>query len=158
MLAWPAELDIRSSLLHPPRKREPGDLGVGDLGVTGTSEFRVGVRGLPTALAAYLNQKQSLTPPKQYGSGDIHAFGDSNLYLRRIREHLVLSSEHRGTARIGAGLSGSGRDPRGDDPPGGHRGAPGREATRSRRAGPRPSGPGHGVDASEAPRFAGGPE
>lgn len=66
MLAWLAELDIRSSLLHPPRQaREPGDLGVGDLGVTGTSEFRVGVRGLPTALAAYLNQKQSLTPPKQ---------------------------------------------------------------------------------------------
>jgi hypothetical protein len=29
------------------------------------------------------------------GSGDIHAFGDSNLYLRRNREHVVLSSEHR---------------------------------------------------------------
>jgi hypothetical protein len=29
------------------------------------------------------------------GSGDIHAFGDSNLYLRRTREDLVLSSEHR---------------------------------------------------------------
>src|SRR5271170_6396100 len=29
------------------------------------------------------------------GSSDIHAFGDSNLYLRRAREHLVLSSEHR---------------------------------------------------------------
>jgi hypothetical protein len=29
------------------------------------------------------------------GSGDIHAFGDSNLYLRRSRDHLVLSSEHR---------------------------------------------------------------
>ena len=29
------------------------------------------------------------------GSGDIHAFGDSNLYLRRNRQHLVLSSEHR---------------------------------------------------------------
>ncbi|MBM4072094.1 MAG: AAA family ATPase [Planctomycetes bacterium] len=29
------------------------------------------------------------------GSGDLHAFGDSNLYLRRTREHLVLSSEHR---------------------------------------------------------------
>ena len=28
----------------------------------GTSEFRVGVRSLPAALAAYLNQKQSLTP------------------------------------------------------------------------------------------------
>ncbi len=29
------------------------------------------------------------------GSSDIHAFGDSNLYLRRTREYLVLSSEHR---------------------------------------------------------------
>jgi AAA domain len=29
------------------------------------------------------------------GSSDIHAFGDSNLYLRRAREQLVLSSEHR---------------------------------------------------------------
>lgn len=29
------------------------------------------------------------------GSSDIHAFGDSNLYLRRDREHLVLASEHR---------------------------------------------------------------
>jgi hypothetical protein len=29
------------------------------------------------------------------GSSDIHAFGDSNLYLRRTKEHLVLSTEHR---------------------------------------------------------------
>ena len=29
------------------------------------------------------------------GSGDLHAFGDSNLYLRCTRERLVLSSEHR---------------------------------------------------------------
>ena len=29
------------------------------------------------------------------GSGDIHAVGDSNLYLRRTEEHLILSSEHR---------------------------------------------------------------
>jgi len=29
------------------------------------------------------------------GSGDIHAFGDSNLYLQRTKEHLMLSSEHR---------------------------------------------------------------
>jgi hypothetical protein len=29
------------------------------------------------------------------GSSDIHAFGDSNLYLRKTRERLVLSSEHR---------------------------------------------------------------
>jgi RecA-family ATPase len=29
------------------------------------------------------------------GSSDIHAFGDSNLYLRRTKDHLVLSTEHR---------------------------------------------------------------
>jgi RecA-family ATPase len=29
------------------------------------------------------------------GSSDIHAFGDSNLYLRRTKDHLVLSGEHR---------------------------------------------------------------
>lgn len=29
------------------------------------------------------------------GSGDIHAFGDSNLYLQRTKEYLILSSEHR---------------------------------------------------------------
>jgi hypothetical protein len=29
------------------------------------------------------------------GSSDLHAFGDSNLYLRRSRQRLVLSSEHR---------------------------------------------------------------
>ena len=29
------------------------------------------------------------------GSSDIHAFGDSNLYLRRSRDQLLLSSEHR---------------------------------------------------------------
>jgi hypothetical protein len=29
------------------------------------------------------------------GSSDLHAFGDSNLYLRRTRERLMLSTEHR---------------------------------------------------------------
>jgi hypothetical protein len=29
------------------------------------------------------------------GSGDLHAFGDSNLYLRRAGQRLVLSTEHR---------------------------------------------------------------
>lgn len=29
------------------------------------------------------------------GSGDLHAFGDSNLYLRRTSQRLVLSNEHR---------------------------------------------------------------
>lgn len=32
------------------------------------------------------------------GSGDLHAFGDSNLYLRRARETLMLSMEHRAAA------------------------------------------------------------
>jgi hypothetical protein len=32
------------------------------------------------------------------GSGDIRAFGDSNLYLRRSGDRLVLSSEHRAAA------------------------------------------------------------
>jgi hypothetical protein len=32
------------------------------------------------------------------GSSDIHAFGDSNLYLRRHKDQLVLSSEHRAAA------------------------------------------------------------
>lgn len=32
------------------------------------------------------------------GSSDIHAFGDSNLYLRRSGERLMLSSEHRAAA------------------------------------------------------------
>jgi hypothetical protein len=34
------------------------------------------------------------------GSGDLHAFGDSNLYLRRSREHLLLCSEHRAAAAM----------------------------------------------------------
>jgi RecA-family ATPase len=29
------------------------------------------------------------------GSGDLHAFSDSNLYLQRTKEHSILSSEHR---------------------------------------------------------------
>ena len=29
------------------------------------------------------------------GSGDLHAFGDSNLYVRRIRDRLTLTFEHR---------------------------------------------------------------
>jgi hypothetical protein len=32
------------------------------------------------------------------GSSDLHAFGDSNLYLRRTSQRLVLSSEHRAAA------------------------------------------------------------
>ena len=60
------------------------------------------------------------------GSGDIHAFGDSNLYLRRTEG--TPGALQRAPCRAGsaAGRSGAGGDRRGDDPPGGHRGAPGR--------------------------------
>ena len=34
------------------------------------------------------------------GSGDIHAFGDSNLYLQRAKDHLILSSEHRAAREL----------------------------------------------------------
>jgi hypothetical protein len=33
-------------------------------------------------------------------SGDVHAFGDSNLYLQRAKEHLILSSEHPAAAPV----------------------------------------------------------
>ncbi len=57
------------------------------------------------------------------GSSDIHAFGDSNLYLRRTKEHLVLSSETVQRRHQAAPVQlGVGRDQRPDDPPGGHRG------------------------------------
>jgi len=36
------------------------------------------------------------------GSSDIHAFGDSNLYLRRTSQRLMLSSEHRAAAAAGS--------------------------------------------------------
>jgi RecA-family ATPase len=32
------------------------------------------------------------------GSSDLHAFGDSNLYLRRTKERLILTTEHRAAA------------------------------------------------------------
>ena len=92
------------------------------------------------------------------GSSDIHAFGDSNLYLRRTRENLMLSSEHRAGAGVGAGLSGAGRNQCGDDSPGSHRGAPRRKRVRPQRASARPSGPRPGAHANEAARFTGGQE
>ena len=92
------------------------------------------------------------------GSGDIHAFGDSNLYLRRTKEHLVLSSEHRAApaaAPVSLELVATDAETTHLEVIAELRDA---EATRSRRASARPSGPGRGADASEAPRFAGGPE
>ena len=60
------------------------------------------------------------------GSSDIHAFGDSNLYLRRSREHLVLSSEHRAAPASAPVYLELVATDAADDPPGGHRGTAGR--------------------------------
>ena len=100
------------------------------------------------------------------GSGDIHAFGDSNLYLRRTREHLVLSSEHRAApAATSVNLElvatdaqtthleviGELRDGATSSPTDGKPAQP-----RGTRAGP--SGPGRDRDAGEAPGLARGQE
>ena len=48
-------------------------------------------------LVHHARKSGSLHQPGQAlrGSGDLHAFGDSNLYLRRHRQQLVLTVEHR---------------------------------------------------------------
>ena len=71
------------------------------------------------------------------GSSDMHAFGDSNLYLRRTSERLVLVQRAPRGAGFAAGVSGTGRDRRRDDPSGGRRRTPGRAATQSPGAGAR---------------------
>jgi len=52
------------------------------------------------------------------GSSDLHAFGDSNLYLRRTSHRLLLSSEHRAAPRFAAGVPGADRHRRPNDPSG----------------------------------------
>ncbi len=48
-------------------------------------------------LVHHARKNGSVNQPGQAlrGSGDLHAFGDSNLYLRRHRQQLVLTVEHR---------------------------------------------------------------
>ena len=61
--------------------------------------LRVLQRELHTAVAIvhHTRKNASAGQPGQglRGSGDLHAFGDSNLYLRRRADSLVLSIEHR---------------------------------------------------------------
>jgi RecA-family ATPase len=75
------------------------------------------------------NARGGLAPGQGlHGSSDIHAFGDSNLYLRRVREHLLLISEHRAApaaASVRLELV-AGRNQRKDNPPGDRRGIAGR--------------------------------
>ena len=96
------------------------------------------------------------------GSGDIHAFGDSNLYLRRSPGTPGALQRAQGRAGIGAGSSGAGRDRCGDNPPGGDRArdvrAARRKAAQPRGASTRPPGLRRGAHASEAPRVPGGQE
>ncbi len=96
------------------------------------------------------------SPPGQglRGSGDIHAFGDSNLYLRRTKEHLVLSSEHRAapaSAPVTLELVATDAETTHLEVIAELQDG---QATQSRGASPRPSGRGRGADAGEAPRVA----
>ena len=49
------------------------------------------------AIVHHSRKNGSATRPGQAlrGSGDLHAFGDSNLYVRRLRDRLTLTFEHR---------------------------------------------------------------
>jgi len=53
--------------------------------------------GVAVVLVHHSRKNGSATQPGQTlrGSGDLHAFGDSNLYLRRVHDRLVLTFEHR---------------------------------------------------------------
>lgn len=60
-------------------------------------------RRLDLAVALVHHTRKSIPPGMAAGQGlrgstDLHAFGDSNLYLRRQRGRLVLSMEHRAAA------------------------------------------------------------
>ena len=57
------------------------------------------------------------------GSGDFHAWGDSNLYLRRVRDQLMLTIEHRAAAAPAPDQPGARerRSRRGHPPRGAHR-------------------------------------
>jgi hypothetical protein len=61
--------------------------------------FRLLQRALDTAvvLVHHSRKNGSNSRPGQAlrGSGDLHAFGDSNLYMRRNRDRLTLTFEHR---------------------------------------------------------------
>ena len=80
------------------------------------------------------------------GSSDLHAFGDSNLYLKRTKDRLLLSSEHRAAPAS---------PPVPDGPSGGRRGTPGPKTHPPPGASPLAAGRRRGADACQAPRPAG---
>ena len=52
--------------------------------------------GTAIALVHYASKKHRAQPGQALrGSGDLHAFGDSNAYLARHKQHLTLTLEHR---------------------------------------------------------------
>ena len=96
------------------------------------------------------------------GSSDIHAFGDSNLYLRRGTRcgsgaAGVVQRTPRG-AGLATGLSGTGGDQCRDCPSGGCRGAQRRETRHASGAGARAVDAGRRANPRQAPRSAFGQE
>jgi hypothetical protein len=60
-------------------------------------------RGLDLAIVLVHHTRKAIPAGMAAGQGlrgstDLHAFGDSNLYLRRLRGHLLLTMEHRAAA------------------------------------------------------------
>jgi hypothetical protein len=54
------------------------------------------------ALVHHASKKHRAEPGQQLrGSSDLHAFGDSNVYLTRKNRHIVMSVEHRTAGSIG---------------------------------------------------------
>lgn len=81
--------------------------GVDENNATEVAQLLSGMRDLQRrldlAVVLVHHTRKSITPGMQAGQGlrgstDLHAFGDSNLYLRRLRGRLMLSMEHRAAA------------------------------------------------------------
>jgi RecA-family ATPase len=82
-------------------------------------------RQLDVAIVLVHHTRKNIVAGAQAGQGlrgstDLHAFGDSNLYVRRLRGRLVLSMEHRAAAPPQpVGRSGTGHHRRAGHPSGG---------------------------------------
>jgi hypothetical protein len=52
--------------------------------------------GTAIVLVHHLSKRQYAQPGQALrGSSDLHAFGDSNAYLKRLKDHIILTLEHR---------------------------------------------------------------
>lgn len=108
--------DDRTRLLETARRLRPRLLlldplvrlhGVDENNATEVAHLLAGLRELQRrldmAVVLVHHTRKTIPDGAQAGAGlrgstDLHAFGDSNLYLRRVRGDLLLSMEHRAAA------------------------------------------------------------